>query len=81
MNIIRNKSTEALMMLDPSDPENLAHFSRKWRVKVSQIKEGILSTGSLHPPTIIEYLRRDNLLYHPIEGLKHIYRATLNFMF
>jgi hypothetical protein len=81
LTLIKKKTSPAFTTVDPENPENLNYFSRRWRYSVQEIKEAILYTGSLQPITLIEYLRRNNYIYHPIKGLKLFYDHTRNLIF
>jgi hypothetical protein len=73
--------TAQQQLIYPGDEQNLRYWSRKWGVQPSQINEAILQTGSLNPEALKNYLRRDSLVYHPVKGLKHLMRATINYIF
>jgi len=65
----------------PEDSSNIATWCRKWNVTPYQIQQAILHTGSVHAPTIKDYLMRDRWLYHPIDGTAKLIRSTINYIF
>ena len=67
--------------VDPTDNENLIYWSKKWHASTRQIKDAILHTGTLDPLTIKNWIRKDDLLYHPLEGAKILVKKTLDVIF
>jgi hypothetical protein len=67
--------------VDPHNKLNLDYWSRKWNVDHAQIRDAILHTGSLQPSRIKEWIRKDDLLYHPLDGAKYLMKKTLDAIF
>ncbi len=74
-----SRKTEAFIR--PEDHNDVMLWCRKWNVTAHQIQQAILHTGTLHAPTIKEYLMRDRWLYHPVEGTAKLIRSTINYIF
>lgn len=67
--------------IHPEDKNNLYYWTRKWRVSLLQLNDAILYTGSLNAHKIKAYLRKDSWFYHPMKGVKTIFRNTANLIF
>jgi hypothetical protein len=68
-------------LIHPEDQNNLHYWTKKWGVSIRELNDAILYTGSLNTTKVKTYLRKDSWFYHPVRGLRTIFKTTANFLF